>query len=72
VKGKHKTDPEQYRGLGYRTDPKERGRFSELFFLQSENGDGVSKSNIDVAIAQFHAKGAALDVEKLKAKAASA
>jgi hypothetical protein len=72
VKGRHKSDPDQYRGLGYRTDPKERGRFAELFFLQSENGEGVSKSNIDVAIAQFHAKGAALEVGKLKAKAASA
>ena len=72
VKGKHKSDPDQYRGLGYRTDPKERGRFAELFFLQTENGEGISKSNIDVAIAKFHAKGAALDVEKLKAKATSA
>ena len=69
VKGKHKTDPEQYRGLGYRTDPKERGRFAELFFLQAENGEGITKSNINVAIAQFHAKGAALEVGKLKAKA---
>ena len=33
AKGRHKTDPENYRGLGYRTDPKERGRFVELFFL---------------------------------------
>jgi len=72
VKGKHKSDPEQYRGLGYRTDPKERGRFAELFFLQAENGEGISKSNIDVAIAKYHAKGAALEVEKLKAKAAHA
>lgn len=72
VKGRHKTDPEQYRGLGYRTDPKERGRFAELFFLQSENGEGISKSNIDVAIAKFHAKVATLDVEKLKAKATGA
>jgi hypothetical protein len=70
VKGRHKTDPEQYRGLGYRTDAKERGRFAELFFLQAENGEGVTKSNIDVAIAKFHAKLATLEVEKLKAKAA--
>jgi hypothetical protein len=71
VKGRHKTDPDQYRGLGYRTDAKERGRFPELFFLQAENGDGITKSNIDVAIAKFHAKLATLEVEKLKAKAAS-
>lgn len=72
VKGRHKSDPDQYRGLGYRTDPKERGRFAELFFLQSENGAGISKANIDVTIAQFHAKGAVLEVEKLKAKGANA
>lgn len=68
IKGRHKTDSEQYRGLGYRTDAKERGRFAELFFLQAENGEGITKSNIDVAIAQFHAKLAMLEVEKLKSK----
>lgn len=68
VKGRHKTDSDQYRGLGYRTDPKERGRFAELFFLQADNGDGFSKSNIDMAIAKYHAKLATLEVEKLKAK----
>jgi hypothetical protein len=65
----HKTDPENYRGLGYRTDAKERGRLTELFFLQAEKGDGIAKSNIDVAIAKFHAKQAALEVAKLEAKA---
>jgi len=68
AKGRHKTDPENYRGLGYRTDAKERGRLTELFFLQTEKGDGITKSIIDVAIAKFHAKQAALEVEKLKAK----
>jgi hypothetical protein len=68
AKGRHKTDPENYRGLGYRTDAKERGRLTELFFLQTEKGEGITKSIIDVAIAKFHAKQAALEVEKLKAK----
>ena len=68
AKGRHKTDPENYRGLGYRTDAKERGRLTELFFLQTEKGEGIAKSIIDVAIAKFHAKQAALEVEKLKAK----
>jgi hypothetical protein len=36
AKGRHKTDAENYRGLGYRTDAKERGRLVELFFLQAE------------------------------------
>jgi hypothetical protein len=72
VKGRHKSDPEQYRGLGYRTDPKERGRFAELFFLQAENGEGITKTNIEVAIAKYHAKVATLEVEKLKSKSANA
>lgn len=36
AKGRHKTDSDNYRGLGYRTDSKERGRMVELFFLQAE------------------------------------
>ncbi|MFZ0418061.1 MAG: hypothetical protein WAM04_08140, partial [Candidatus Sulfotelmatobacter sp.] len=40
AKGKHKSDKENYRGLGYRTDAKERGRLVELFSLQAENGEG--------------------------------
>jgi hypothetical protein len=71
AKGRHKTDPENYRGLGYRTDAKERGRLAELFFLQAEKGDGITKSNIDVAIAKFHAKQAMLEVSKLEAKASA-
>lgn len=71
AKGRHKTDPDNYRGLGYRTDAKERGRLTELFFLQSEKGDGITKANIDVAIAKFHAKQATLEVNKLQAKAAT-
>ncbi|MGB9195532.1 MAG: hypothetical protein WCB53_01255 [Terriglobales bacterium] len=64
AKGKHKTDSENYRGLGYRTDAKERGRFVELFYAQSEKGDGITSPLIGVAIAKYHAKQAILDVEK--------
>lgn len=63
VKGRHVTDPEQYRGLGYRTDPKERGRFVELFYLQAEKGGGFSDKLISAAIAAFHAKSALLDAK---------
>jgi hypothetical protein len=66
--GKHRTDPPNYRGLGYRTDAKERGRLTELFFLLSEKGDGITKKNIEVAIAKYHAKQAMLEVEKAEAK----
>jgi hypothetical protein len=64
AKGKHKTDPDNYRGLGYRTDPKERGRFVELFYLQAEKGEGIVASLVDLAIKKYHAKHALLDVKE--------
>jgi hypothetical protein len=67
--GRHKTDAENYRGLGYRTDPRERGRFVELFHYQAEQGSGITPSAIDIAIKQYHVKQAQLEVEKAKAKA---
>jgi hypothetical protein len=69
AKGRHKTDAQNYRGLGYRTDPRERGRFVELFFLQSEDGKGITSSAIDIAIKQYHVKQGQLDVLEAKAKA---
>jgi hypothetical protein len=64
AKGRHKTDPENYRGLGYRTDPKERGRFVELFYVQADKGLGITTSAIDLAIKKFHAKQAAIEVRE--------
>jgi hypothetical protein len=69
AKGRHKTDPDNYRGLGYRTDAKERGRLAELFFLQAEKGDGISTSLVDVAIKKYHAKEAQLEVIRAQQKA---
>jgi len=66
--GRHKSDAENYRGLGYRTDPRERGRFVELFNLQAEDGDGITPSSIDIAIKQYHAKQAQLDVIRAREK----
>ena len=71
VKGRHKSDTDQYRGLGYRTDSKERGRFAELFFLQAEDGSGITKANINIAIMKYHAKQAQLEVEKAKSARAN-
>lgn len=68
AKGKHATDTDTYRGLGYRTDAKERGRFVELFWLQAEKGAGISPKLVDAAIGAFHAKDALLEAEKLKNK----
>ena len=66
AKGRHKTDPENYRGLGYRTDAKERGRLVELFYLQTEKGDGISTALVNVAIAKYYAKQGQLEVLKLE------
>jgi hypothetical protein len=68
AKGRHKSDAENYRGLGYRTDAKERGRFVELFYLQAEKGNGVDKATIDIAIKKYHAKRAILEVLEAEEK----
>lgn len=67
-KGRHKTDPENYRGLGTRTDKKERGRLSELFYLQAEKGDGINAGLVDVAIKKYHAKLANIEVLEAEQK----
>ena len=64
--GRHASDPENYRGLGFRTDNKERGRFAELFFMQAEKGSGITKGLVDAAIQQYEAKQAALRAKELK------
>jgi hypothetical protein len=68
AKGRHKTDSENYRGLGYRTDAKERGRFVELFHRQAEKGGGINTALVDVAIKRFHAKQANLEPKKAEEK----
>lgn len=69
AKGRHKTDPDNYRGLGYRTDAKERGRLVELFNLQAENGEGITPSAIDIAIQEYHIKLLVVEKEKTKERA---
>jgi hypothetical protein len=66
--GKHGTDPEAYRGLGFRSDPKERGRFTELFWLHAEKGGGFSAKLIDTAIKGYEAKRAHIAFVEGKAK----
>jgi len=68
AKGRHKTDPENYRGLGTRTDVKDRGRLAELFFLQAEKGTGINKKMVDLAIEKYHAKEANLRVQEMEKK----
>jgi hypothetical protein len=66
--GRHGTDPANYRGLGYRTDTKERGRFTELFWLQAEKGHGITKSGIELAIQEYEAKQANLRAKAMREK----
>jgi len=68
AKGRHKTDPENYRGLGTRTDMKERGRLAELFYLQAEKGDGLNKNLVDLAIKKYQAKLAMIEVLEAEKK----
>jgi hypothetical protein len=68
AKGRHATDADNYRGLGYRTDAKERGRLVELFYLQAEQGKGISNAFIDLAIKKYHAKQAILEVQNAEKK----
>ena len=69
AKGRRKTDPDTYRGLGYRTDAKERGRLVELFYLQADSGEGITPSAIDIAIQEYHIKLLRIEAEKTKEKA---
>ena len=66
--GRHATDPANYRGLGYRSDPKERGRFAELFWLQVEKGAGITKHGIELAIQEYEAKHANLRAKAMREK----
>lgn len=68
AKGRHRTDPDNYRGLGTRTDAKDRGRLAELFYLQAEKGTGITKPIVDLAIQKYHAKEAILKVKELEDK----
>lgn len=68
ARAKHKTDPDNYRGLGTRTDSKERGRLAELFFFQAEKGSGITKELADAAIARFYAKQALLEAREAESK----
>ncbi len=68
AKAKHKTDPENYRGLGTRNDTKERGRLAELFFLQADRGNGFTKSIVDLALKKYHAKQSNLEVKEAEKK----
>ena len=55
--------------MGYRVDAKERGRLTELFFLQAKFGDGLTTAVVDLAIKKYYAKQAVLEVKRAEEKA---
>ncbi len=67
-KAHHKTDPDTYRGLGTRTDKKERGRLLQLFLNYSKSDKlKITEQMCNAAIDIFHAnKGRKEAQEKLK------
>jgi hypothetical protein len=68
AKARHSTDPTNYRGLGTRTDVKERGRLAELFFLVAEKGDGITPNLATAAIKRYYAKQAVLEAREAESK----
>ena len=66
AKGHHKSDKDNYRGLGYRTDDRERGQMVELFSLIAEDGDRITATKINAAVYAWFAKKAALDARKAR------
>jgi hypothetical protein len=66
AKGKHRSDGDSYRGLGHRTDARERGQMVELFSLLAEDGDRITANKINAAIYAWFAKKAAIDANKAR------
>lgn len=68
AKGRHKSDGNNYRGLGYRTDPRERGSMVELFAILAEDGKSVSSTSVQAAIYAWFAKQALLESKAKRGK----
>ena len=64
--GRHKSDPENYRGVGTRSNSSERGRCAELFFYVAEKGENITKKTVDIAIHSHVKKQADLDLMRIK------
>lgn len=56
AKGRHGTDKDNYRGLGYRVDARERAQMVELFNILAENGSKINPSNVKAAIVYYFGK----------------
>jgi hypothetical protein len=53
AKGRHTTDESNYRGLGYRVDPRERSQMVELFNILAEDDVKINASNVKAAISSY-------------------
>lgn len=63
-------DPDTYRGLGTRNDPKELGRMLEMFIIQAtqSNKKRITKDLANAAIQSYHAKKATHEAQKMIGK----
>ena len=66
--GRHKTDESNYRGLGYRTDPRERGQMVELFNILAEDDVKINSSNVRAAILAYFAKKGSIEAKLARHK----
>jgi len=65
----HHSDPDTYRGIGNRIEPKELGRMIEVLIQFVENNKNfITGEIIDLALKNYHAKKAFEDVKKAKTK----
>ncbi|MFN0157085.1 MAG: hypothetical protein ACKVRP_03315 [Bacteroidota bacterium] len=66
---KHHSDKKTYRGLGTRSDKRERGRLAEVFLVYSQKEEKyLTAALIDLAVSQYHTKLSTEDVRKKAAK----
>ena len=65
AQGRHNSDPPNYRGLGNRTDARERAQMVELFYLIADNGESITPTNIKNAIYRWFAKKAELESQRI-------
>jgi hypothetical protein len=67
--GRHRTDESNYRGLGNRTDPRERAQMVELFNILAEKDVKINSQNVKAAISLYFGKKNLLDAEAALKKA---
>jgi hypothetical protein len=66
--GRHKSDESNYRGLGYRTDPRERGQMVELFNILAEDDVKINANNVRAAILAYFAKKSSIEAKQARNK----